>query len=94
MKQSENVGYKNLSSKSYMQSRKTGLDEFGYLTTGNGTILFHNHNICIVLKEDITLYSVYLGLYEVLSPDNITYNFIIPYQLPFSGTAHDQLLFH
>ena len=45
-----------------------GLDVFGYLPTRHATIIFQKYSWFIFLKLDITLYSVYLGLYGVLYP--------------------------
>ena len=45
-----------------------GFDVIGTLPTGHATIIFQKHSRFIVLKEEITLYSVSLRLYELITP--------------------------
>ena len=49
-----------------------GLDVFGTLTTGHADIIFQKHSWYIFLKENITMYSVSLGFYEVIHLEHIT----------------------
>ena len=48
------------------------LDVLDNLPTGHATIIFHMNSRFIILKEDISLYSVSMEFYEVITPEHIT----------------------